>query len=269
MVGSAIVLCVVLTALVGPLVVRRSPIEPDFVHGLGPLGDPVGPNRRFFLGTDRMGRDQLARIVHGARVSLAIGALATALSLVIGMGVGIVAGYFRGWADAALMRLVDMILAFPFLLLVIALSAVLDPSQRGMTTVLLVLGLTAWTGTARLIRGKALTIREMDYVTSARALGASHLGILARHVLPNVLGPAIVIATVSVAQMIVAEAVLSYLSLGVPPPQASWGSMLHDGQAYYRVAPMLIAAPGIAIVLTVLGFNLLGEGLRDALDPKN
>ncbi len=167
------------------------------------------------------------------------------------------------------MRLVDLVLAFPFLLLVIAIAALLRESGAGLGAVFLVLGIVGWTTVARVIRGKVLTLREMDFVQGARAVGASPVRIVFRHILPNVLGPAMVLATISVAQMILAESTLSYLGLGAPPPIPTWGRMLSEGQSFMRGSPWLVTAPGVAILITVLGFNLLGEGLRDAFDPKD
>jgi ABC-type dipeptide/oligopeptide/nickel transport system permease subunit len=211
-------------------------------------------------------------------MSLLIGVAATALSSLIGAAVGIVSGWYEGTAgvrllpgisvnaDAVLMRLVDVGLSFPFLLLVMAIGAALD--RTTIWSILVTLGVTGWLGTARVLRAKTMQVRNLDFVLASRALGQSTLRILLRHVLPNVAGPLIVIATASVAQMMIAESVLSYLGVGISPPTATWGHMLFEGQDYYLAAPWLVASPAIAILLAVLGFNLLGEGLRDALDPR-
>jgi peptide/nickel transport system permease protein len=189
--------------------------------------------------------------------------------LTIGVGVGLLAGYAGGWVDAALMRLVDLVLSIPFLLLAILLASLLRQREIGSSSapVFITLGIVGWTTMARVVRGKVLSLRELDFVHAARALGAGPGRILRRHLLPNVFGVVIVLATLGFAQNILAESVLSYLGLGPPPPSPTWGRMLYEGQPYYRTAPWLFLAPGTAILLTVISFNLLGEGLRDALDP--
>jgi len=273
-VGLALVLLLVVFALLGPLVSHHDPYVSDFLRGATVDGTPVGPSSEFWLGTDRLFRDQFARLAYGARLSLIIALAATAISSIIGASAGIVAGWYEGSrgvrglnADVAIMRLVDVGLSFPFLLLVMAIGAALDRTTA--VTILGVLGLTSWLGTARILRAKTMQVRGLDYVTAARALGEPTWRILVRHVLPNVSGPLIVIGTAQVAQMIVAESVLSYLGVGIAPPAATWGHMLYEGQDNYLAAPWMLAAPAIAILLAVLGFNLLGEGLRDALDPKD
>lgn len=266
-VGSVIVAAILLFALFGPLLVTRDPNASDFVNGISADHLPVGPSAAFPLGTDRLFRDQLSRLAVGARVSLFIGLAATLVASFVGAVVGIVAGWFEGRAvDTVLMRIVDVGLAFPFLLIVMALGAALDRTTA--TTIFLTLGLTGWLGTARVLRAKTLQIRHHDFVIAARALGQSTPRILLRHVLPNVMGPLVVVSTVSVAQMILAESVLSYLGAGIAPPTPTWGHMLFDGQDYVTTSPWIAVAPGAAIMLSVLGFNLLGEGLRDALDPQ-
>jgi ABC-type dipeptide/oligopeptide/nickel transport system permease subunit len=267
--GGVLVMFVLGGALVAPLLDVHDPLRKNVSGGLSPLGAPKPPSAEFPLGTDVMGRCVSARLFAGARISLEVGIAATLLSLTIGTLVGLIAGYAGGMTDTLLMRLVDLILAFPFLLLVIALAAILRSTGAGIGVVLLVLGLVGWTTTARVIRGKVLSLRETDFVQAARAVGASRARIVLGHILPNVLGPALVLGTISVAQMILAESTLSYLGLGAPPPTPTWGRMLSEGQPFMRGAPWLITAPGVAILLTVLGFNLFGEGLRDAFDPKD
>jgi peptide/nickel transport system permease protein len=265
--GVAIVGALVLFAVVGPMVSSHDPYASDFVRGISAEKLPVGPNGTFWLGTDRLFRDELVRLAVGARLSLFIGITATLIATAIGGVVGILAGWFEGrMLDAALMRIVDIGLAFPFLLLVMALAAALDRTTP--TTILLTLGLTGWLGTARIIRAKTMQLRALDFVTASRALGQSTPGIMLRHVLPNVAGPLVVVATVSVAQMILAESVLSFLGGGIAPPTPTWGHMLFEGQDYFTTAPWISLAPGLAIMASVLGFNMLGEGLRDALDPR-
>ena len=267
LVGSAIVTSLIAFAVLGPILSSHDPYASDFVNGISPEKLPVGPSSTFWLGTDRLFRDELSRLASGARISLFIGIAATAIATVIGGIVGIIAGWFEGrLVDAALMRVVDVGLAFPFLLLVMALAAALDHTTP--VTVLLTLGLTGWLGTARIIRAKTMQLRNLDFVTAARALGQTTPSIMLRHILPNVAGPLLVVATVSVAQMILAESVLSYLGAGIAPPTPTWGHMLFEGQDYFSTSPWISLAPALAIMASVLGFNMLGEGLRDALDPR-
>ena len=266
-IGLAIVSALVLFAILGPLLSSHDPYQSDFEHGLTPALLPTGPNGRFWLGADRLFRDELSRLAVGARISLFIGVAATLVATAIGTLVGLVAGWFEGrLVDTVLMRAVDVGLAFPFLLLVMALGAALDRTTP--VTILLTLGLTGWLGTARIVRAKTMQLRNLDFVTASRALGQSTPMIIVRHVLPNIAGPLLIIASVSVAQMILAESVLSYLGGGISPPTPTWGHMLFEGQDYITTSPWITLAPGLAIMASVLGFNLLGEGLRDALDPR-
>lgn len=266
-VGLAIVGVVLLFAVVGPFFASHDPYTSDFVHGISPAMGPVPPGGEYVLGTDRIFRDQFARLATGARVSLLIGFASTAIATLLGAAIGILAGWYEGTlVDTVLMRIVDVGLAFPFLLIVMALGAALE--QTTATTIFLTLGLTGWLGVARMVRSKTLQVRGLDFVTAARALGHPPRAIVLRHVLPNVAGPILVIATVMVAQMILAESVLSYLGAGIAPPTPTWGHMLFEGQDYLTAAPWISLAPGAAILVSVLGFNLLGEGLRDALDPQ-
>lgn len=265
--GIGLVAALLLFAVVAPLLSSHDPFTSDFELGVSPSLLPVGPNRHFVLGADRLFRDELSRLALAGRISLWIGLSATLLATTLGAAVGVTAGWFAGrWIDTVLMRAVDVGLAFPFLLLVMALTAVLDRTTS--TTIVLTLGLTGWLGTARLVRAKTMQVRSLDFVEAARALGQSTGRILLRHVLPNVAGPLIIIGTSSVAQMILAESVLSFLGGGLSPPTPTWGRMLFEGQDYFETAPWMALAPGLAIMASVLGFNLLGEGLRDALDPR-
>jgi ABC-type dipeptide/oligopeptide/nickel transport system permease subunit len=269
-VGAALVAMLMLSALVAPWLVSHEPNTSDFVHGLGPLGMPAGPSRHHWLGTDTLFRDILSRLVHGARISLATALLATALAVSLGTVVGLLAGSTHNtrWraVDELLMRIVDAGLSFPYLLLVMALGAALDRTDLG--SMVLVLGATGWLGTSRVVRAKAIQVRQLDFVLAARALGRPPHSIVLRHVLPNLTGPLVVTATASVASMILAESVLSYLQVGVQPPTATWGRMLREGQGFFTADPRLVIVPSVAILLAVLGFNLMGEGLRDALDPQ-
>lgn len=266
-IGLGIVGGILLFAIVVPWITGHDPNASDFVRGISEENLPVGPNGTFWLGTDRLFRDELTRLATGARTSLFIGLVATVLATSIGAVVGIVAGWFEGTAiDRVLMRVVDVGLAFPFLLVVLALGAALDRTTP--TTIFLTLGLTGWLGTARVVRSKTMQLRRLDFVLASRALGQTTPRILASHVLPNVAGTLLIVGTMSVAQMILAESVLSYLGAGISPPTPTWGRMLFEGQDYFATSPWISLGPACAILSSVLGFNLLGEGLRDALDPK-
>jgi ABC-type dipeptide/oligopeptide/nickel transport system permease subunit len=266
-IGTVLVAVLVSFAAIGPMIAPHDPYTSQFETGLTAQFLPVSPGRDFWLGADRLFRDVFARVATGARLSLFIGVASSAIATVLGAAVGIAAGYSHGrFLDALLMRLVDVGLAFPFLLLVMVLGAALDRTTT--TTIVLTLGATGWLGIARLVRAKTLQIKDRDYVSAARALGQRTPRIVLRHVLPNVAGPIVVSATMLVAQMILAESVLSYLGAGVAPPTPTWGRMLFEGQDYLGRAPWISGAPCAAIVIAVLGFNLLGEGLRDALDPR-
>ncbi len=266
--GAVITLIVLALAAVVPHF-TADPDHQDIDHGLSELGAPLPPHDGAPLGTDSLGRDVLARIAAGASTSLEVAAVATLISLTIGVAIGLIAGFFGGVVDQILMRFVDLVLSFPFVLLAILLVSLLRQAdlQNGIAPVFITLGVVGWTTMARVVRGKVLSLRELEYVTAARAVGATRGRILWRHLLPNVTGVVIVLTTLGFAQNILAESVLSYLGLGPPPPAATWGHMLADGQPYYRTAPWLIIVPGVAILITVVSFNLLGEGLRDALDP--
>jgi peptide/nickel transport system permease protein len=223
---------------------------------------PLAPGPGHLLGTDTVGRDVWARLVYGARTSLFIGSLAMAVSVAVGVVIGVVAGYFGGFVDATLMWVVDLVLTMPSLLLLIVLSTVLPPS---IYTIPLVIGVISWTTFARTVRGEVLTLRERDYVQAAHALGASHSRIMLRHLLPGVLPGVIVLASLGMSGAIVVDAGLSYLGLGVPLPTPSWGRMVADAQTYIAVAPRLVIAPGAAIALAVIAFNLIGYGLIDVI----
>lgn len=267
LVGLAIVVAMVALSLLAPLLAPHDPNASYKSRTLTAEGVPVGPSREFPLGADSVGRCELSRLLHGGRVSLAVAFAATAIVVVVGTAVGIVAGYAGGLVDAGLMRGVDALMSFPFLLVVMALNRI--PHRPGLWVVFLVLGLLSWLSLARLVRARTQQLRELEFVFAARALGASPWRVVTRHIFPNLASLVVVVATTLVAQMIVAESVLSYLGVGVTPPAASWGSMLQEGESLTRAVPRLTLAPGLAILVTVVGFNLLGEGLRDALDPKS
>ncbi len=264
-VGAAIVLLLVAVAVVAPLL---SPHPPNLVlaNGLTLAGAPIPPmfHMPFVLGTDQVGRDELSRLLYGSRTSLLVGTLSTGGALVAGMLVGITSGYFGGLAETLLMRVVDVIMALPLLLAVILLASLMRPS---VLTVVGTIAFFTWPVLARVARSQTLEVVRRPYVDAARALGASHAGILWRHVLPAVFPVALTYSTLQVATNILTAASLSFLGIGVPPPAADWGSMTAQGLAYYQVAPWLIVLPGTALALTTLGFNYLGDGLRLAIDP--
>jgi peptide/nickel transport system permease protein len=225
----------------------------------------ASPSARHWLGTDALGRDVFSRLVYGSRVSLAVGFVSVGISVLIGAFLGALAGYFGGTVDSAVMRLVDLMLCFPSMFLILAVIAFVGPS---IWNVMAVIGLTGWMGVCRLVRAEFLTLRERDYVAAARALGAGPLRIIFRHLLPNALAPVLVAAVLGVAGAILTESALSFLGLGVQPPTPSWGNILADGRANLDIAWWLSVFPGLAITVTMLAYNLFGEGLRDALDPR-
>ncbi|MEN8374937.1 MAG: ABC transporter permease [Gemmatimonadota bacterium] len=259
--GLALVVLLTLLAVFAPLAAPYDPIAQDDIVATSFLA----PSFAHPLGTDLFGRDVLTRIIYGARISLAIGFLAVAIAVTLGTMLGAVAGYFGGWVDSAIMRFTDTVLAFPRLILLILIVALFSPS---VLLIILVLGFTQWPGTARIVRGEVLSLREREFVQAARALGFGAGRIIARHIVPNVLAPVIVAATLGVGNTIVLEAGLSFLGLGVQPPMPSWGNMVADGRQNLIGAWWVATFPGLTIVLTVLAFNLVGDGLRDALDPR-
>ena len=269
LVGLVLVVVVTALGLIGPWLAPFDPVEQFTDTLLLDNGLPAGPGAEpgHWLGGDILARDELSRLLSGARVSMLVAYLATALAVLIGVTLGLVSGYVGGRVDTALMRAVDVVLSMPFLLLAIVMQRVWD--APGIWTICIVLGVLSWTTLARVTRAKTMEARELDYVQAARALGLRHFRILARHVLPNVLGPIIAIATIMVARMIIAESALSFLGLGVRPPTASWGSMLNDSQSLLLGVPRLTLYPAVLISMAVFGFNLFGEGLRDAFDPKD
>ncbi len=265
LIGATLVALVVAVALFGPFF---APFDPDaqLADGLRADGTPAVPGATLWLGGDSMGRDELSRLLWGGRISLAVALTATLVALLLGVTIGLLSGWRGGWLDAVAMQVADISNSIPFLLLAIAIHRVIARPEMGTLAVLL--GVLSWTTMARVTRAKTLAVRDLDYVQAARALGVTEARILARHVLPNVLAPALVLATTLVAQMVLVESAMSFLGVGVAPPTATWGSMLQDAQTLFGSAPRLIAYPGALILATVFGFNLLGEGLRDAFDPK-
>jgi peptide/nickel transport system permease protein len=263
--GLLVVLVVMLAAASAPLVAPFDPLEQDIGQRLREPGWQDAQGRVHALGTDHLGRDILSRIIFGSRIALLVGLAAVVISGVLGMIIGLVAGYFGGRMDDFLMRLADVQLAFPFILLAIAVIGVLGPSLRN---IIIVIGVSSWVVYARVVRGEVLSIREREYVHAAVALGSRHWRVLVTHVLPNTFTPWLVVATLDMARVIVIESALSFLGLGVQPPTPTWGGMLADGRVYLSTAWWLATFPGLAILITVLGINLFGDGLRDTLDPR-
>ncbi|MCL6452776.1 MAG: ABC transporter permease [Alicyclobacillus sp.] len=263
-IGGFIVLVMIVVAVFAPVLAPHDPLH-QFDNGLNQMGMPLGPSHQFLLGTDPEGRDVLSRVIFGARVSLEVGVFAALISLVIGVVLGVVSGYFGGWVDMVIMRFTDIILAFPFLLFVIALVAILQPS---VANVYIAIGVLGWAQMARIIRGQVLQVKEFEYVQAARAIGARAGFIIFKEILPNVLAPVIVFTTLNVGTNILIESSLSFLGIGVQPPHPSWGNMLQEGMTVMQLAPWMIYVPGLSLLLAVLGFNLLGDGLRDWLDPR-
>ena len=259
MAGAVVVGLLFFTALSAPYLAPYEPTRIDIRNIFSP------PGGSHMLGTDELGRDVLSRMIWGSRVSLLVGFVATGISLVIGIIVGSIAGFYGGRTDSALMRFVDIMLTFPTLFLILAVIAILGP---GIFNIMTVIGLTNWMGVARLVRAEFLTLKERDFVTSARALGAGDNRIIFRHILPNAISPVFVSATLGVAGAILIESSLSFLGIGVQPPSPSWGNILSSGMDNIEIAWWLSLFPGLAILLTVLSYNLVGEGLRDALDPR-
>ena len=259
LVGAVIVAVFVVLALAAPIRPIASPTATDW----GAIRQP--PSATHWLGTDEIGRDIFARMIWGARASLMAGVVSVAIAVAIGVPLGLVAGYFGGWTDSVIARCTDALLAMPFLILAIALAAFLGPS---LTNAMIAIGLSAVPIFIRLTRGQVLSVRTEEYVEGARAIGLGHLAIMGAYILPNVIPPILVQATLTVATAIIAEASLSFLGLGQQPPAPSWGSMLNTAKNFMSQAPWMAVWPGVAIFLVVMGFNLMGDGLRDALDPR-
>lgn len=286
--GAALVIFLALLALAAPVLTRlhvlKEPIQQD-QKGLDADGMPRSAGGGYLLGTDNLGRDVLARVIYGARVSLTIGISAMLLAVFLGLAVGVTAGYYGGKLDLGLMRFTEINLSVPAILLAIAFAGLMDGRQiqpypaawhlhfldfqlkRGMVSLFLIIGFVCWPGMVRVIRAQVLALKEREFVQAARALGASDVRVIGRHILPNILPTVLVLAAVNTANTILLEAGLSYLGIGVPPPVPTWGGMIADGQPYFISAPLIVIAPGMAIVLAVLAFNLIGRGLQETLDP--
>lgn len=269
MISLGVILLVVLVAICAPVatwLTGHGPYTQYNKTGLTPDGLPVGPSREFWLGTDDLGRDIFVRIVYGSRISLLVGVVATAITVAIGVVVGIAAGFLGGFVDTLLARLIDVVLSIPFLLVAVALVSVTGPS---MTVTILVIGFFSWASVGRIVRGQVLSLREREFVEAARSLGASNSRIMFVDILPNVLAPVIVYASLLIPVVIIVEATLSFLGLGLPPPTADWGGMISDSQSYYTVAWWFVFFPGMALLVTTVAFNLFGDGVRDAFDPRS
>ncbi|EWG09980.1 ABC transporter permease [Cytobacillus oceanisediminis] len=260
LIGGAFVLVVVICAIFAPVISTHDPYEMNMSERLlTPMEDG------HILGTDQYGRDLFSRIIYGARVSLEVGLVSVVLAMVIGVTLGLVSGYYGGWVDTLIMRVVDIFLSFPVLLLAIALVAALGP---GIENVILALGFVYWTNYARIVRANVLAIKEEEYIQAAKTIGSNDFRIIFLNILPNCLAPIVVVATLGLGTAIVSEATLSFLGLGIQPPESSWGWTLAFGMKFIREAPHLSVYPGLAIMFTVLGFNLLGDGIRDLTDSK-
>ncbi len=263
--GGIMICLILLTSACFPLFYSTDPLEQDLMARFTPPAWQEGGTLKYPLGTDNLGRDVLARILHGSRVSLLVGCLSVMLAEVAGIILGLISGYYGGRTDSIIMRIADIFMAYPFMLLTISIIAVLGNS---IFNLILVLGLSDWVTYARTVRGSTLSLKEKEFVKAARSLGTRNITIIRRHILPNVLSPLLVLGTVRVANIIIWESGLSFLGMGVPPPRPTWGRMLAEGRVYIADSWWLVTLPGLAIMLTILSINLLGDGLRDALDPR-
>ena len=269
MIALAVIVIMVLLAILAPAIASLTghPVDMAYpVQGENADGNPVGPGvGGFLLGTDSAGRDLLVRILYGARISLFVGIVTTLIATVLGVTIGMIAGYFGGIIDTILARFTDAVLAFPYIVLALALAAVFGPS---LTIILVMITFFSWAGIARIVRGQTLSIKEKEYIEAARSLGAGPFRIMFFDILPNLLAPVLVIATLYIPNAVVFESTLSYLGLGIQAPTPSWGNMLSDAQNFYQVAWWYLVFPAAALLITTLAFNLLGDGIRDAMDPR-
>ncbi|MBW6507540.1 MAG: ABC transporter permease [Rhodobacteraceae bacterium] len=263
--SAVVVLLFVLMAIFAPLIAPQDPYETDLFRRLQPPAWVEGGEWGYLLGCDALGRDIFSRIIYGARISIFVGLTVIVLATGIGIVAGLAAGYLRGWVDVVISRVVDILLGFPYLIFAIGLMAMMGP---GLGNIILALAYKEWVIPARVVRGETLAVRELEYVEAARALGASPRHIMLREILPNILSPVVVVSTIRMANVIILEASLSFLGLGVQPPTASWGSMVSDGRAFILEAWWVSTFPGLAILLLVLAINVASQGLRDAFDPR-
>jgi len=256
--GLLIVGIMAILAIFAPLVATHDPNEINLVNAL------TGPSKKHLLGTDSLGRDLFSRMVYGARISLSVGFIAVGISVLIGVALGSIAGYYGGWIDSVISRFIDIMLCFPSFFLILSVIAILGPN---ILNIMIVIGVTSWMGVARLIRAEILSLKEREFIEAARAIGASDPRIIIRHLIPNGIGPVLVSATLGVAGAILLESGLSFLGLGVQPPTPSWGNILTEAMSTLGIAWWITLFPGLAILITVLGYNLLGEGLREIFNP--
>jgi len=267
MASAAVIVIITVLAIAAPAVAALTGHGPNqqFPNtGISATGAPAGPGRTFWLGADELGRDLFVRILYGARISLFVGVATTVIGTVLGVSAGLMAGFFGGWTDQGLSRLIDAVLAFPFIILALALAAVLGPS---LPVVIGVISFFTWAAIARVVRGQTISLREKEYIEAARSLGAGPWRIMFSEIFPNLIGPVLVLATLAIPSAIIFEATLSFLGLGIQPPTASWGNILAGAQNYYSVAWWYLVFPALALLITTLAFNILGDGIRDALDP--
>lgn len=259
LIGLILISFFVFIAIFAPLLAPYPPNDPDLASAL------QQPSAQHLLGTDALGRDTLSRVIYGARTSLMIGLIVVIIATIIGMTLGLVAGYYGGWTYNIIMRFIDALMSFPMILLAMVIAALLG---NGMRNVIIALSVAMMPGYARLMCAQVLAVKENDYVTAGRSIGASNLRLMLRHIVPNCLPPLIVLITMQLGSVILAEAGLSFLGIGITPPTPAWGSMVNDGRQYLLTLPILSFAPGLALMLVVFGFNMVGDGLRDALDPR-
>ena len=269
MISLAVIVLMVILAIIAPVFASITGHPPNTaypIQGENEVGNPIGPGvNGFLLGSDSTGRDVFVRILYGARISLFVGVVSTAIAVVLGVVIGLIAGYFGGIVDTVLARFTDSVLAFPYVILAIALAVVFGPS---LTIIMFMVTFFSWAGIARIVRGQTLSIKEKEYIEAARSLGAGPFRIMFLDILPNLIAPVLVLGTLYIPNAIVFEATLSFLGLGVQPPTASWGNMLADASNFYQVAWWYLAFPALFLLITTLAFNLLGDGIRDAMDPR-
>jgi len=258
-VGAVLVAVFLFAAIFGPLIAPKDPYEQDLANTL------AAPDNNFVMGTDALGRDEFSRVIFGARISLMVGIVAVGIASIIGMLLGLLAGYLGGWVNTVIMRIIDALMALPPLVLMLAICSILG---GGLLNVMLSIGIGMMPTYCRLMCGQILSIKESDYVTAANISGATDFRVMFRHLLPNAFPPMLVLITLNIGTAIMMEAMLSFLGMGILPPEAAWGSMVNDGYRYLITNPILSIAPGIAIMVVILGFNLVGDGMRDALDPR-
>lgn len=258
-IGVAIIFSIAFIAIFAPYLGMHNPTEVNMKNRL------ISPNEKHPMGTDQLGRDVLSRIVYGARVSIAATTVATIIIMILGLTIGTIAGYFGGIIDQTIMRIVDILLAFPNLILTIAIAGILGPSLMNL---IIAMTATGWVGYSRIVRGSVLSVKEKEFIEAARAMGCSNSYIITRHVIPNMISPVIVIATINMGHTILMITGLSFLGLGAQPPTPEWGAMLNDGKSYLTTAPHLMIFPGLMIMVVVLAFNFIGDALRDVLDPR-